>query len=185
MISAGELKRGIAIELDGRLYSIVDYSHNKMGRGGAVVRLKLRDLRAGSIIERTFPASEKFRRTYLERSKVQYLYRDDETYNFMDTETFEQTALPAQLLGDAVNFLKENMVVDLMKHNDQPIDVELPVTVDLRVTEAEPGFKGDTATGGNKPAVVETGLRIQVPLFVNTGDVIRIDTRTGEYLERA
>lgn len=185
MISAGELKKGIAIELDGRLYGIVDYSHNKMGRGGAVVRLKLRDLRSGSIADRTFPASEKFRRTYLERSKVQFLYREDNTFNFMDTETFEQTALTADHLGDDTNYLKEGMIVDLLKHNDEPLDIELPVTVDLKVAETEPGFKGDTATGGNKPAVLETGLRVLVPLFVNVGDLLRVDTRTGEYLERA
>jgi len=185
VIAAGELKKGIAIELDGHLYGIVDYSHNKMGRGGAVVRLKLRDLRSGSIVDRTFPASEKFRRTYLERSKVQFIYREENTFHFMDTETFEQTALSGDQLGDAPSFLKEGTIVDLLKHNDQPLEIELPVTVDLRVTETEPGFKGDTATGGNKPAVLETGRRILVPLFVNVGDVLRVDTRTGEYLERA
>ncbi len=185
MISAGELKRGIAIELDGHLYSIVDYSHNKTGRGGALVKIKLRDLRAGSIIERTFSATEKFRRTYLEHAKVQYLYRDDDTFHFMDTETFEQTALGAVMIGDAVNYLKENMIVDLLKHNEDPIDIDLPVTVDLEVTKTDPGFKGDTATGGTKPAVLETGLKVNVPLFVNTGDTVRVDTRTGEYLERA
>jgi elongation factor P len=185
VISAGELKKGITIDLDGRLYGIVDYSHNKMGRGGAVVRLKLRDLRSGAIVERTFPASEKFRRSFLERSKVQFLYREDDTFYFMDTETFEQTPMTVEKLGDAANYLKENMVVDLLKHNEEALDIELPVTVDLAVTESEPGFKGDTATGGTKPALLETGLRVLVPLFVNVGDVVRVDTRTGEYLERA
>ncbi|MCL5266048.1 MAG: elongation factor P [Chloroflexi bacterium] len=184
MINAGELKKGLTIELDGELYSVVDYTHNKTGRGGAVVRLKLRSLVQGYTVEKTFPASEKFRRVYLEHRKVQYLYRDDDTFNFMDVENFEQTALSAEHIGDDVNYLKENMIVDLLKHDEQPLAIELPITVELEVTETEPGFKGDTATGGNKPAIVETGLKVLVPLFVNTGDVIRVDTRTGEYLER-
>ncbi len=184
MINAGELKKGLTIELDGELFSVVDYTHTKMGRGGAVVRLKLRNLTEGYTVERTFPASERFKRVYLERRKVQYLYRDDDTYHFMDTETFEQNALNREQLGDDVNYLKEGMVVDLLKHDERPLGIELPVTVDLEVVETEPGFKGDTATGGNKPAIVETGLKVLVPLFINTGDVVRIDTRTGEYLER-
>lgn len=184
MINAGELKKGLTIELDGELFSVVDYTHTKMGRGGAVVRLKLRNLTEGYTVERTFPASERFKRVYLERRKVQYLYRDDDTYHFMDTETFEQNGLNREQLGDDVNYLKEGTVVDLLKHDEHPLGIELPVTVDLEVVETEPGFKGDTATGGNKPAIVETGLKVLVPLFINTGDVVRIDTRTGEYLER-
>lgn len=184
MITAGELKKGLTIQLDGELYNVIDYTHNKTGRGGAVVRLKLRSLIEGYTVEKTFPASEKFKRVYLERRKTQFLYHDDDLYHFMDAESFEQTALPAEQLGSDVNFLKEGTMVDLLKHDERPLGIELPITVDLEVTETEPGFKGDTATGGNKPAIVETGLKVLVPLFINTGDVIRIDTRTGEYLER-
>ncbi len=184
MITPGELKKGIAIELDDQLWTVVDYQHVKMGRGGAVVRLKLRNLRSGFTTERTFPASERFRRVFLERRKVQFLYNDDELYHFMDTDTFEQLALPAERVRDDAGYLKENTTADLLVYNEEPISLELPVTVDLRVDYTEPGFKGDTATGGSKPATLETGLRIQVPLFVNTGDVVRVDTRTGEYLER-
>ncbi len=184
MISAGELKKGIAIELDGELFNIVDYEHIKMGRGGAVVRLKLRNLRSGYSTERTFSATERFRRVYLDHRQAQYLYRDEDTLHFMDTETFDQTAMNTDQLGDDLAYLKENMVVDLLKYGDETIGVELPVTVDLEVTYTEPGFKGDTATGGNKPATTETGLKVMVPLFVEIGDVIRVDTRTGQYLER-
>ncbi len=184
MITPGELKKGIAIELDDQPWTVVDYQHVKMGRGGAVVRLKLRHLRSGFTTERTFPASERFRRIFLERRKVQFLYHDDELYHFMDTDTFEQLVLPAERVGDDAGYLKENTTADLLMYSEEPISLELPVTVDLRVDYTEPGFKGDTATGGSKPATLETGLRIQVPLFVNTGDVVRVDTRTGEYLER-
>ncbi len=184
MINAGELKKGLTIELDGQLYNVVDYTHNKTGRGGALVRLKLRSLIEGYNVEKTFSASEKFKRVYLERRKVQYLYSDDDALYFMDTESFDQTALSRDQIGDDVNFMKEGMQVDLLKHDERPLGIELPITVDLEVTETEPGFKGDTATGGNKPAIVETGLKVMVPLFINTGDKIRVDTRTGQYLER-
>ena len=184
MITVGELRRGVNIELDGQLLSVLEYEHIKMGRGGAVVRLKLRNLRSGAIFERTFSASEKFRRAYLERRKVQYQYHDEQLYNFMDTETFEQVTLGPDQLGGDVSYLKDNMVVDLLAYSGEAIAVELPITVELLVTQTDPGFKGDTATGGNKPAVTETGLRVNVPLFVVEGDVIRVDTRTGAYLER-
>lgn len=185
MIDAGELKKGLAIELDGELFSVVDYQHVKMGRGGAVVRLKLRNLRSGYTTDRTFPATERFRRVYLEHRKAQYLYRDEDNLYFMDTETFDQTPLSADQLGSDLNYLKENVsMVDLLKYGDETLGIELPVTVDLEVTYTEPGFKGDTASGGNKPATLETGLKVQVPLFINIGDVVRVDTRTGEYLER-
>lgn len=184
MIDAGELKKGIAIELDGELFNVVDYQHVKMGRGGAVVRLKLRNLRSGYTTDRTFPATERFRRVYLEHRKAQYLYRDDDHLYFMDTETFDQTPVNADSLGSDLSYLKENILVDLLKYGEETLGVELPVTVDLEVTYTEPGFKGDTATGGNKPATLETGLKVQVPLFIEIGDVVRIDTRTGGYLER-
>lgn len=184
MISTGELKKGITIELDGELYTILDYQHLKLGRGSAQVRMKLRHVRAGHITERTFQAGDRFPRAYLDRRPVQYLYSDGDLFHFMDTENFEQTALNRAQLGDAVNYIKENQTLDLFSYRGDPIGAELPVTVELRIIETEPGFKGDTATGGNKPARLETGLTIQVPLFINTGDVIRVDTRTGTYVER-
>jgi len=185
MYSAGELRKGSTIELDGQLYRILDYSHIKIARGSAQVRLKLRDIRAGHTFERTFQASEKFKRAYLEHRKVQYLFNDSELYYFMDNESFEQTPLDTELLGDALNFLKEGMNLEVVTYKDQPVGVELPIAVELEVAETGPGFKGDTATAGTKPATLETGLVIQVPMFINTGDVLKVDTRTGEYLERA
>lgn len=184
MISPGELKKGMAIDLDGELWSVQEWSHNKTGRGGAITRLKLRNLRTGANIERTFPASEKFRRIFLERAKVQFLYEEDGLYNFMDNETFEQFALGTDQVGDDSNYLKEGMEVEVSRYQEQPISLEIPVAVNLEVTETDPGFKGDTATGGTKPAILETGLRVNVPLFVNVGDKLKIDTRNGTYLER-
>lgn len=184
MITPGELKKGFAIELDDQPWTVVDFQHVKMGRGGAVVRLKLRNLRSNFTTERTFPASERFRRIYLDRRRVQFLYADDDNFHFMDVESFDQLAMSKDRIGEDAGYLKENTVADILLYNDEPIALELPVTVDLRVEYTEPGFKGDTATGGSKPAQLETGLKVQVPLFVNTGDVIRVDTRTGEYLER-
>jgi len=184
MITAGELRKGITIELDGELFTILDYQHNKMGRGGAVLRLKLRNVRSGYTMERTFPASEKFRRVYLDHRQAQYQYRDEDLFHFMDMESFEQYALTAEQVGEEADYLKDGLVVDMLMYEGQPIGLELPITVDLKVTETEPGFRGDTATGGSKPAVLETGAKIQVPLFVNIGDVIRVDTRTGSYVER-
>ncbi len=184
MISTGELKKGVIIELDGHLWNILEYQHIKMGRGSAQVRLKLRNVRTGSIIERTFQAGEKFPRARLDRQHVQFLYADDNLYHFMDTDTYEQRALTREQLGESVNYLKDNLTLDLLTYNDEPVDVELPITVDLAVERTEPGFKGDTATGSSKPATLETGLVVQVPLFINESDVIRVDTRGGDYLER-
>lgn len=184
MISTGELKKGITIELDGGLYQIIDWQHIKIGRGSAQVRLKLRDIRGGHTTERTFQAGEKFHRARLDRHVVQYLYSDDDLFYFMDTESYEQTILNREQLGDAINYLKEGVSLELLFYQDQPIDVELPNSLALEVVETEPGFRGDTATNLNKPARLETGITIQVPLFVNTGDIIRVDTRTGEYITR-
>lgn len=184
MINVGELRRGVNIELDGQLFGVIDFEHIKMGRGGAVARLKLRNLRTGAIFERTFPASEKFRRAYLERRKVQYSYSEDDLFHFMDTETFEDFTLSRQQLGDMVSYLLENVVADVLTYEGEPISVELPTTMDMRVVQTDPGFKGDTATGGTKPAIVETGLRVNVPLFVTEGELIRVDTRDGTYIER-
>jgi elongation factor P len=178
MISTGDLRKGLTIELDGQLFTIIDWQHIKMGRGGAIVRMKLRNLRNGSTIERTFDASERFRRVYLDRRTVQYQYNDGDQYYFMDTQTFDQIMLTADQLGDARGYLTDGLTLDLIEYEGKP------VTVDLKVTYTEPGFKGDTATGGSKPATLETGIVVQVPLFVNTGDVIRVRTDTGTYVER-
>jgi len=184
MIDAGELKRGITIELDGQLYQVLDYQHIKIGRGSAHVRLKLRDIRAGHTTERSFQASEKFARAFLERRPVQYLYNDGSLYYFMDTETFEQMPLDKAMLGEALNYLKEELNLQVLTHKGEAIGIELPVAVELQVTETGPSFKGDTASAGGKPAKLETGIIVQVPFFINTGDIIKVDTRSGEYLER-
>jgi elongation factor P len=184
MIDAGELKRGITIELDGQLYQVLDYQHIKMGRGSAQVRLKLRDVRAGHTTERSFQASETFTRAFLERRPVQYLYNDGSLYHFMDTKSFEQIAIGKSMLGDALNYLKEGSNLEILTHKGKSVGIQLPIAVELKVTETGPGFKGDTASAGGKPAKLETGLTIKVPFFINTGDVIKVDTRTGEYLER-
>ena len=184
MIGAGDLKKGITIELDGQLYTVLDYQHIKMGRGTAQLRLKLRDVKAGHTIERTFQASDKFNQVRIERHSAQHLYKDDDLYYFMDTETYEQTPLNSTQLGDALKYLKEGLVVDLLTYADDPIGVELPNSVELEVVETGPCFRGDTAQAGTKPATLETGIIVQVPLFVNSSDVVRVDTRTGQYLER-
>ncbi|WP_322818305.1 elongation factor P [Tepidiforma sp.] len=184
MISTGELKKGATIELDGKLYSILDYAHIKMGRGSAQVRIKFRDVRSGAIIEQTFQAGTKFQRARVERREMQYLYNDGEFFYFMNTETFEQIPVSADKVGDAAKFLKENDTCELVLYGEEVIGVELPMTVELVVTDTEPGFKGDTATGGTKPATLETGLVVQVPLFVEPGTKIRVNTETGQYIER-
>ncbi len=184
MINTGDLKRGITIQLDNALWTILEYQHIKMGRGSAQVRIKMRNVRTGATIERTFQAGERFQRAILERRTVQYLYESEGLYHFMDNETYEQTALNADQIGDAANYLKDGMNVELLTFDDSPLGIELPLNVELRVTYTEPGFKGDTATGGTKPATLETGAVVQVTLFVKTDDVIRVDTRTNSYLER-
>jgi elongation factor P len=184
MVSTGDLRKGIAIELDGDLWQILDYHHIKMGRGSAQVRIKLRNIKRGQTVERTFQAGEKWPRAFLEKRPIQYLYRDGNDFHFMELENFEQFSLTAEQLDDVAAYLKEGMTLDRTSYEGETIGVELPITVDLAVTTTEPGFAGDTATGARKPATTETGLVVQVPLFVNEGDVIRIDTRTGEYQTR-
>jgi elongation factor P len=184
MIDAGELKKGMTIELDGKLFQVLDYQHIKIGRGSAQLRLKLRDIKAGHTTERSFQASEKFVRAYLEKRPVQFLYNDGDIYHFMDTESFDQVAIDKAKISDATGYLKESMTLDMISHKGVTIGIELPVSVELKVAETGPGFKGNTASAGSKPAVMETGITIQVPFFINTGDVIKVDTRTGEYLER-
>ncbi len=185
MISTSELRKGVTIELDGKLYSILEYEHIKVGRGSAQVRIRLKDVRAGHITERTFQAGERFPRARLERRTVQYLYEDGGLYYFMDKETFEQTPLTKEQLGDALNYLKEEFSLDLLTYQDEAIGVEIPLNVELKITETGPSFKGDTAQGGTKPATLETGLVVLVPLFLNNGDRVKVDTRTGQYIERA
>jgi elongation factor P len=172
------------MELDGELYRLLEFNHIKMGRGSAQVRMKLRNLRSGSIIEKTVQAGERFQRARLESATVQFLYAEDDTYHFMNTETYDQLAIPDRLIGDDRKFLKENMEVELLSYGDEPIAVELPPNVELRITYTEPGIKGDTASGATKPATVETGAVVLVPLFINNDEVIRVDTRTGQYIER-
>lgn len=184
MISTGEMKKGVTIELEGQLYQVIDYQHLKLGRGTAQVRMKLRNIKAGHITERTFQAGEKFIRARMDYRPVQYLYNEGELYYFMDQENYEQVSLETAQLGDALNYLKDGLNLQLLTYQDNPVGVEMPVAVELKVIETGPAFKGDTATAGNKPAKLETGITIQVPMFVNTGDVVKVDTRTGQYLER-
>jgi elongation factor P len=184
VISTGDLKKGATIEQDGKLLAIMDYSHIKMGRGSAQVRIKFRDVRTGSITEQTFQAGTKFNRARVERRPMQFLYRDDQFFTFMNTETFDQIPVPVDAVGDADKYLKENDVCEVVLYGEEVIGVELPITVELTVTETDPGFKGDTATGGNKPATLETGLVVTVPLFIETGTVIRVNTDSGQYIER-
>lgn len=185
MIDTGDLRKGLTIELDGNLYSIIDWEHNKTGRGGAVVKLKLRDVRAGHTIERSWPAGSKFARARVERQATQYLYQEDDIYYFMNKETFEQIAVNKDRVGEATPFLRENDDCSVLTYGEEAISVELPAAVILTVVETEPGIKGDTAQGATKPAKLETGHNVNVPLFVNEGDKVKVDTRSGQYLERA
>lgn len=184
MISVNNLRTGLTIEVDGELWTVLEFLHVKPGKGQAFVRTKLRNVRTGNVIDRTFKAGERVEQARVENRTLQYLYRDGDDFVFMDSETYDQIALNAGRLGDAVNYLKENMEITVVFYGDEPIGVEPPTVVELEVVHTEPGLKGDTATGATKPATLETGLVVQVPLFVNTGDVLRIDTRTGEYLSR-
>ena len=184
MINATELRKGVIIELEDKLYQVVDYQHVKMKRT-ALARVKLRDINAGHTVERTFQSDERLVRVRLESQQMQYLYNDGNLYYFMDQESFEQTPLTSSQLGDTLNYLKEGNSVEVSSYKGEIVGIELPITVELEVVETEPGFKGDTATAGTKPAKLETGITIQVPLFVNEGDVIKVDTRTSTYLERS
>ena len=184
MISTGELRKGVTIELDGELWQILDYHHIKMGRGSAQVRITLRNVKRGQTIERSFQAGTKWPHAQLEQRPVQFLYRDGDEFHFMDTDTYDQFVLRSDQLGEATRYLKDGMTLDRTSYQGETIGVELPVSVEMSVVETEPGFAGDTQTGARKPATTETGLVVQVPIFVETGDTIRIDTRTGEYQTR-
>ncbi|NLY43488.1 MAG: elongation factor P [Clostridiaceae bacterium] len=184
MISAGEFRNGLTFEMDGTVYQVVEFQHVKPGKGAAFVRTKLKNIITGGIIEKTFRPTEKLPKAHIDRKDMQYLYNDGGLYYFMDQETYEQIPLNESQLGDALKFVKENMVVKVLSYKGSVFGVEPPNFVELEVVHTEPGVKGDTATGATKPATLETGATINVPLFVNQGDIIRVDTRTGEYMER-
>lgn len=184
MIDVNELRKGVTFELDGALYKVLDYSHNKSGRGNATIRIKARNMLTGANIERTFNSGQEVQDVRLDFHNVSYLYTDGELYHFMDNETFDQPALEKDMLGDAALYLKEGMEVKLTFYKGKPLDIELPTSVDMKVVEAEVAIRGDTATGVTKKVKTETGLVVQCPNFVNAGDTIRVDTRTGEYITR-
>ena len=185
MVVAGDFKNGITFEMDGNVFQVVEFQHVKPGKGAAFVRTKLKNVITGAVIEKTFSPTDKYENAYVERKDMQYLYNDGELYYFMDLETFEQLPLEEKKLGDNFRFVKEEMLCKIISYKGNVFGVEPPMFVELEVTDTEPGFKGDTATGASKPATLETGAQIKVPLFINIGDVLKIDTRTGEYLERA
>ena len=185
MANAGKvIGKGVTIELEGNVYRVDDFQHVKPGKGAAFIRTRLKNIKTGGVVEKTFRPTEDVETAHVDRSEKQYLYNDGDLYYFMDTETYDQIALSADAIGDALKFVKENEEVTMLAHNGDIFAVEPPMFVELVITETEPGFKGDTATGATKPATVETGATVYVPLFVNEGDVIKIDTRTGEYLSR-
>ncbi|MBI5025751.1 MAG: elongation factor P [Nitrospirae bacterium] len=184
MISTNEFRRGTKIKLRGEPYEVVDFQHVKIGRGGAFVRAKIRNLKSASITEETFKADEKIETPDLEEKNMQYIYSQGDLYYFMDTENFEQFILTPEQLGNSRKFLKENMVVKILYHEDSPIAVELPIFVELKIIKTDPGIRGDTASGGSKPAILGSGLIIKVPLHLNEGDIVKVDTRTSEYIER-
>ena len=184
MISAGDFRNGVTIELEGNVYQIIEFQHVKPGKGAAFVRTKLKDIKNGGVVEKTFRPTEKCPQAHIDRKDMQYLYNDGDLYYFMDVENYDQIALSTDCIGDALKFVKENEMVKVCSHKGSVFAVEPPLFVELEITETEPGFKGDTATGATKPAIVETGATVYVPLFVEQNDVIKIDTRTGEYLSR-
>ena len=184
MISAGDFRNGVTLEIEGNIVQILEFQHVKPGKGAAFVRTKLKNIISGGVIEKTFRPTEKFPAARIDRKDMQYLFADGDLFNFMDVETYDQIALSADAIGDALKFVKENEICKVCSNNGNVFAVEPPTFVDLAITETEPGFKGDTATGATKPAIVETGATVYVPLFVEIGDVIKIDTRTGDYLSR-
>ena len=185
MISAGDFRNGITIELEGNVYQIIEFQHVKPGKGAAFVRTKLKNIQSSGVVEKTFRPTEKCPQARIDRKDMQYLYSDGDLFNFMDVETYDQVALNAETIGDSLKFVKENEMCKVCSHNGNVFAVEPPLFVELEITDTEPGFKGDTATGATKPATVETGAVVYVPLFIEQGEKIKIDTRTGEYLSRA
>ncbi|HAN10188.1 MAG TPA: elongation factor P [Clostridiales bacterium] len=185
MILAGDFRNGVTVQYENGVYVIIEFQHVKPGKGSPFVRTKLRNLRTGAVTEQSFRPSEKFENALIERKEMQYLYKDGDLCHFMDTTSYDQTTITEEKLGDAMKFVKENDLVKMLEHQGDIFGVEPPMFVELIITDTEPGVKGDTATGANKPAIVETGAKVLVPLFVNQGDKIKIDTRTGEYMSRA
>ena len=184
MISAGDFRNGVTMEYEGEIYVILEFQHVKPGKGAAFVRTKIKNLKTGAVVEKTFRPTEKMPKAHIDRQDMQYLYTDGELYHFMNNETFDQIALNASDVGDALKFVKENENVKILSHDGNVFGIEPPLFVELEITDTEPGFAGNTAQGATKPAVVETGATVQVPLFINQGEIIKIDTRTGEYLSR-
>ncbi|MEG2377670.1 MAG: elongation factor P [Clostridia bacterium] len=184
MISAGEFRNGVTFDMDGQVLQVIEFQHVKPGKGAAFVRTKMRNVISGTVVERTFNPTDKFPPAYVERKDMEYLYSDGELYYFMDVETYEQQPINAEKLSDSFKFVKENMVVKILSYKGVVFGIEPPNFVELEITETEPGFKGDTTTNVQKPATVETGAEVRVPLFIDIGDKVKIDTRTGEYLER-
>ncbi|MBQ3092644.1 MAG: elongation factor P [Clostridia bacterium] len=185
MLSAGDFRNGSTFEIDGNVVSIVEFQHVKPGKGAAFVRAKIKNVMTGAVTERTFNPNDKYQEAFIERKEMQYLYNDGDLHYFMDTETYEQIPINSKVLGDNFKFVKENMICKVLSYKSNVFGVEPPLFVELEITETEAGFKGDTATNATKPAKLETGAEIRVPLFIEEGEKIRIDTRTGEYLERA
>lgn len=185
MVTAGDFRNGVTFEMDGNVLQVIEFQHVKPGKGAAFVRTKLRNVITGSVVEKTFNPTDKFENAYVERKDMQYSYNDGDLYYFMDMESFEMMPLNSDKLSENFRFVKENMTCKIVSYKGNVFAVEPPMFVELEVTDTEPGFKGDTATGASKPATLETGAQIKVPLFINVGDVLRIDTRTGEYIERA
>lgn len=184
MIPVTQLRKGVTFTKDGELYRVLEYEHYKPGRGNAIIRTKLRNLRTGAIINQNFLSGDKVEDVRLDHRTVQYLYNDGHLFYFMDVETYEQPALPREILEEVIPYLKEGITLEILSYEGEPIDIELPITVDLKVIEAPPGFAGDTATGATKEVTLETGLKLQVPLFIEEGDIVRVDTRTGAYVTR-
>ncbi|MFH0872173.1 MAG: elongation factor P [bacterium] len=184
MIACNDLRPGTRFLLDGAVYQVIEYQHHKPGKGGAMVRTKLRNLKTGATVDRTFRPEEKFPLAEIEERKLQFLYRQGEAFHFMDTSNYEQLSLPSSQLGSAPNYLKEGAIISIQFHHQEPVEVLLPIFVELQVTKSDPGIRGDTASGGSKPATLETGMVIQVPLFIEEGDIVKVDTRTGSYSER-
>ena len=185
MIDVNELRKGVNFELDDELFKVLEYEHHKPGRGKATIRIKARNLRSGTILEKSFISGDRVKEADLEYHNVQYLYNDGIEYHFMDQDTYEQPAIPVETIGEAANYLIEHLNIKLTFYHNEPLDIELPITVDMKVVEAEVAVRGDTATGVNKKVTTETGLKVQVPNFVEAGDVIRVDTRSGTYITRA
>lgn len=185
MVSFSDLRKGLTLDLDGQVYQVVEYTFQKMQQRQPIMRIRLRDMKTGKVIEKSYTAGTKLTPAPVDHRTAQFVYRDDDLYYFMDTETYEQFPLGANALGDGTSYLTEGTTVEILSYKGQPLGVELPITVDLKVVETAPGFKGDTATAGTKPAKTNAGATVQVPLFINEGDTIRVDTRTGLYVERA